>query len=686
MAITVVGSLDSATGTALTTLTLTAAASVGDVRVLVTVLGSASINVSSISGGNCGSGWSKVAGPDSDTNGTSKRHEMWIGTVANGNTSGHETITITWSSSTAGLATDLDCRTFTNSNTATTWARDGAALTFKNNVASTTITYPTGTAAGTGELYVGHARCPAGGSYGTPSGTPSSGWVTTTDANGNPYIYNVNVGSGSVAPTQSTSSTVSYATGVLLIASSTTTWALAADGLASSSGTAAFNVQRTLAADGLASSSGTATVNRIIPLAADGLASSSGSITFTVLLAADGLAASSGTATLLVKAVLAAAGLAASAGTAVLGTIKLPDPFAVLTGAYRSPLLGCGTWRVFVATRGGMQLLAELDFESLTVGRTLSAVSTASAVVLADLNPSCAPLLASLEPFQHELVAFRDYQPGDSPAWAGPVTVPVWDPISLTIGARDLMSWFDVRNLPMDRVFTADDLADIFTVYIQDALSLDPTPNITTMFNGELGVVGDRTVTAASATIAGDALRELSRSGVDFSAVGRTVNVGGLLPTVATCTLYNGAIIQDAGGSTPTLTKQGLNLATSVTLKGGQDPAGNQLVATVGTSDGVHGLVSRTASEPLILDQLSLTKAAAGRLSFLNPAPLYLNCTLSPDAPVRFEELVPGIRMDTALQIGLMAVVGQFRLSAVNVTVSQQAGETVALTLVPMST
>lgn len=354
-------------------------------------------------------------------------------------------------------------------------------------------------------------------------------------------------------------------------------------------------------------------------------------------------------------------------------------------GAYRSPLLGCGTWRAFIATRGGGQLLAELDFETLSVQRTLSAVSTASATALADRNPACAPLLSQIEPFQHELVVFRDYVDGDGPAWAGPITVPVWDPITLTIGARDLTAWFDVRNLPTDRVFIADDLANIFSAYMADALLLDTSPNITTMFNGEIGVTGDRTVTAASATIAGDALRELSRSGVNFAAVGRTINVGGMPPTVATVTLYDGAILQDSGGSTPKLTKQGLNLATSVTLKGGQDPAGNQLVATVGESDGIHGLVSRTSSEPLILDQLSLTRAAAGRLSFLNPSPLYLNCTLSPDAPISFPELVPGIRIDTALQIGLLTVVGRFRLNQVDVSVAQGT-EAVSLTLVPLST
>jgi hypothetical protein len=677
MAITAVGSLDSATGTALTTLALAvgSACAVGDVRVFYAKVNSNTITVSSLSGGDVTT-WHK--GPSyNDNAGTVGHHEMWWGIAT---AAGHTTITVTWSSTPTGLGTDLDCRTFSNGNTSTTWTLDSSNT--RDNAASTTITYASITAAGTGELACYHARCPSGGSYGTPSGGGT--WVTATDANGNPYIYSLSVGSGAIAPTQTTTSTDSHTIGLLLIASvGGASLPLAADGLASSSGTASITLTEPLVAAGLASSSGTATLPVLRALSAAGLASSSGSIQFTVLLAADGLAASSGTATLLIKRVLAAAGLASSSGTAVLGAIHLPDPFTVVVGAYKPAILGCGTWRVFLASRGGMQLLTELDYETLTVQRTLDSASQTSVILLADRNPSCAPLLAQVEPFQHEIVAFRDYQAGDPQTWAGPVMVPTWDPISLHIDARDLFSWFDVRNLPTDRVNFSSDLADIFSVYVQDALSLDPSPGITVSFMGEIGTTGIRSVTAQSATIAGDALRELSRSGVDFTTVGRSIRIGGMPPTAATTILYDSAVIQDASGATPKFVKQGLNLATSVTLKGGQDVLGNTLSSTVGDSDGIHGLVSRTSSEPLILDLLSLTKAAAGRLAFLNPAPLYLTLTLSPQAPIRFDQLIPGIRIDTAFTLGLIQVVGKFRLNQVDVTVDQN-GEAVALTLTPM--
>lgn len=1010
MTITVVGNLDSATGTALTSLTLTAAAAVGDVRVLVTKLTTSTIGVATVSGGNCdiSSGasatrWKSVAGPTNDTAGTVGRHEIWIGVVSNANTSQHETITLTWASSTAGLATDLDCRTFSNGNTATTWARDGTQSGFKDNATSTTITYPTLTAAGSGELAVFKARAPSGGAYGTPSGGGFT-WVTTTDANGNPYIYSVSAGSGTVAPTQTTNSTDSHAIGVLLIASAATTHALAATGLAattgsfdmclppvvtaispatgtgsggtavtisgrnlwnatavkfaaasatsvvagtiatitavgtlvsavaaqqttlsvspaaagnvlclavetkftvgqnysctgvsgggvpaagnfgawtramqllpdaqgiheisiwfgivttpgaatitatfsnagtvstelacqefspstgantawvidvvgslssgastsppypsltptstgelyfgfiqwpgtgsgggtsgftyqtdangnqvaynlnasgtvspvassasqvssagavllraidsrvtcvspsgtgtvdvtvvtpcgtsatvaadqftytalvlaaaglaSTSGSFALAVLRPLAATGLASTSGSFLMGIPQPIAATGLASTSGSFMLGIpqALAAAGLAATTGSMSLLVKLPMAATGLAATTGSFLMFVGHGVDPFALTTVVPRPNILDCGVWRVFIATRGGGNLLAELDYETLTLGRKLDDVSVCSVTVLAAKNEDCLPILGDIEPFQHEVVAFRNYRPGDAPAWAGPVTLPSWDPLNLVIGARDLFTWLERRTLPVNRSFTTTDLASIFGQYLVDGLNQDASPNISPLFLGEMGTAGARAVTAISNTIAGDALRELSRSGVDFTCVGRTLRFGGRPINIPSTILYDPAVYQDPNGATPKLTKQGLNMATRVVVKGGLDGAGNQVVAPVGFPDGPHGLISQVVSEPLILDTLSGTHAAADRLAFLNPAPQYLSCQLTPQAPIRFDELIPGIRIDAAFSVGLTTALGPFRLQAVDVT-SSQAGEVVSLTLVPL--
>lgn len=631
--------------------------------------------------------------------------EIWYGTVT---ATGSHTHTVSYSSTTGQAAGSINGHQLTSTAGSTTvWSVDGAAGTRFNdpNTNNTTFTYPTQTSALDKECYVGYLAIASSASAGS-----GSGWVYTQDLRGNWDAVNVNIGNaGTAASTTQTSgsSQLWFTVGVLFQAASAgTVHPLAADGLASSSGSASFTLTEPLVAAGMASSSGTATFilteplvadgeasssgsatfNVKITLAADGKASSSGSIAFTVLLAADGKASSSGTASLTLKVSLTAAGKASSSGTALLITGKVQDPFAVVAPRPKSALLGCGTWRVFVATRGGGSLLAELDFENLTLTRKLSDASDCSVVVSGDVSAECAPVLAEIEPFQHEIVAFRNWAPGDTPAWAGPVTVPVWGPLDLTIGARDLFSWFDRRQLPFGRNFLATDLGSIFGQYMADAMVQDPSPNVHLQFRGEIGVVGARSVSATGAVIAGDALRELSRSGVDFTAIGRSVYWGGMPDNTLTATLYDGAILQDAGGSSPKLTKQGLNMATQVIVNGATLGFGVQVQSTVGFPDAEHGLITLVVSEPLIMDAFSATEAGAGRLAFLNPAPHYLTCVLSPQAPVTFEQLIPGIRLDTAFRLGVIDVVGSYRLQGVSVSVANTGDEAVALTLVPLVT
>lgn len=110
---------------------------------------------------------------------------------------------------------------------------------------------------------------------------------------------------------------------------------LAANGVASSSGTTDFTVRRTLAADGVAASTGTAVLGLTAALAAAGLASSSGAAAMIVGLAlvADGRAASAGTAALVMAYALAAMGKASSSGTATFPLTYQPGPNKGVVGA-----------------------------------------------------------------------------------------------------------------------------------------------------------------------------------------------------------------------------------------------------------------------------------------------------------------------------------------------------------------
>jgi hypothetical protein len=206
MTFTAAGTLASNAAAALTTLAHTNVTT-GNVLLLGTKVSSAAITVSSVTGGGA-TGWVKVAGPFVDTGSPVRTQELWAGTVT---ATGAQTITVNFSSSNAGINTDLDVQEFASSlGAGAVWTADvSGTLT---NGASTTVTYPTLAPVMSGtELYVGQSR-----TSGVTFSGLTAGFTGQTDVNGNFYIYGLAV-TGSVSPTATVSASVaSYASAVLL--------------------------------------------------------------------------------------------------------------------------------------------------------------------------------------------------------------------------------------------------------------------------------------------------------------------------------------------------------------------------------------------------------------------------------------------------------------------------------------
>jgi hypothetical protein len=198
------GTLASNIATGATTLAHTNNA-VGNVLILGTKVTSTTITVSTVTGGGA-TNWVKIAGSNNDG---SRSQELWMGTVT---TTGAQTITLTFSASVAAIAVDLGAQEFSSSlGTAAIWMAETSS--FLNNGASTTVTWPTlAPHVRASELYVGQARIP---SAGTLSGL-TAGFTSQVDANGNPFIYGLDV-TASVSPTQTDSSSAANATLAVLI-------------------------------------------------------------------------------------------------------------------------------------------------------------------------------------------------------------------------------------------------------------------------------------------------------------------------------------------------------------------------------------------------------------------------------------------------------------------------------------
>lgn len=314
---------------------------------------------------------------------------------------------------------------------------------------------------------------------------------------------------------------------------------------------------------------------------------------------------------------------------------------------------------VFVQQRGGGAKLAQLPYADMNYGSTLDQTSISNIRVnVGDADSECCEILSQLTAWKHEILITRDGQE----AWVGPVTEPEWGHDYVQIEARDLSTWFEVRKFPRRRNFYAQDIAEIFLEMAQEALLNDSSPNI--VFSTTLsGIEGSRAVDPGKQQIVADALRELSRTGVEWTMVGRTMFISGMENTRTLMGFTNDTLeISPVQG-------RGLNAISELTVVGSTPPGTDEpLSATVGGFSSEIGLVQRVITEPKILDFSSLLENANTRFETLREFPVFVRGKLLPGAP-EWRLFVPGVRAVLDVDTGCSPVIqGRYRLVQMNTT------------------
>lgn len=345
--------------------------------------------------------------------------------------------------------------------------------------------------------------------------------------------------------------------------------------------------------------------------------------------------------------------------------------------------LGCGRYYAAVYTRGGGEIVFDnLPVTSVKWERVLNDTSTGS-VGLAGLGPAGACFAALRDgDTRHELAIIR----GGSIVWQGPLTGKDGQGETGSYDASDLTAWWDWRRLGVfDRRYTDTDLATIFAQLAADAMYEDPSPNIT-IDTAPTGIVGTRTYIAGQYLLAGPELRELTNAGVDWTAVGRSVLVGGrVVPTSPIVLLQDAHVV-----GTPKVSMDGKSQRNRVGVAGagggGDAPLPVFGEAQDDDSIATYGLRDDVTSEDRAKDATSSAAAAASRLALVKDPPVLLDTiTLDSDAPVLVSDLVPGALVGCAFTNTAIPVSGTYRIKRVAGS-GQGTGETITLTLQPVGT
>lgn len=328
--------------------------------------------------------------------------------------------------------------------------------------------------------------------------------------------------------------------------------------------------------------------------------------------------------------------------------------------------LGCGTYRVLIHPRDTLtRAVLEVPWRSVTYSRVLD--ETSAARVQAGAGCCEALRAVAVRPWSHTLAIYRTGGGGDAVrVWSGPVTA-LEDGEGVTFDARDLSAWFERRRVHSDQLHFTTDLSTIYEAFWLDAMAPDPVPDFTLQIT-PAGRDADREVLADQNRMVGDELRELGRTGLDWTVIDRVHLVGPEeieTPPIAT-------LIGEHFAEPPTISMDGLDQVNDWVVSGtGGGAEGDEVVGVANTPFGPEGLLEGVASESSILDASSADDNAATRLARTSvPQTFIREGQLVAKAPVAFTDLIPGARVRVALGDRCLPVLQEQRLQSVNVAVS----------------
>lgn len=334
--------------------------------------------------------------------------------------------------------------------------------------------------------------------------------------------------------------------------------------------------------------------------------------------------------------------------------------------------IGCGTHTAVIIDRDTGHTTVQFDRPIRTEwSRVRDTNSTARVQVP---TAGCCEQLASVRPWRHELVIYRD----GVQVWQGPLTQPVsWSDVA-TIVADDPWSWLDVRY-PREDVEISGDLTSIAQRLIAIGLTHpDGVPDETGVLDHvqvrPAGVWGEREFEAYRSSV-GASLRSLCGGGMHATFVGRRLVLAGQQPLGRLP-----AVLQDqdfVGGVS--VTYDGYAAASRVIVLGADG-----VTAAYGRTDPYYGLIERVISDSTITDHgsaLELARIEAGA-GMPPPAVVSLgdNAILAEGAPVSIEQLVPGVVVPIWTTETCFTADSDMILDRVRVVEDEQ-GETVAITV-----
>jgi hypothetical protein len=296
--------------------------------------------------------------------------------------------------------------------------------------------------------------------------------------------------------------------------------------------------------------------------------------------------------------------------------------------------LGCATHGYTITDVSGGNVAASGRLTNVRYNRVLNDSSDAT-VTIGMEGLDCCDELGNIRSWRHWLNIFRN----GVFVWSGPVVNVTWTNSDVTVNATDLIGLLDRRVVHRQVTFDQVPVSTIAAALIEDGLRPDD-PGHTTTVVAPTTTTGGRTYQAWIGQTA-DHLRDLSETGLDFTATGQNIlllpdDFGETVGRLSDSDLPEGLRV----------TEDGASLATRQVVAGDEDTG---FVGVAGGINDYYGLLEMYTEQNTLKTLRDVDQAAQAKLDGSLNVPVFIDTqdvTLSPTAPVIIEQLVPGWCVD----------------------------------------
>lgn len=313
-----------------------------------------------------------------------------------------------------------------------------------------------------------------------------------------------------------------------------------------------------------------------------------------------------------------------------------------------------------VTDRSGAVVADTVSLTDVEWNRILNGTSTATVTVSPEGD--CCAQMGNVRTWGHTLTLYRN----GVFVWSGPITGVSWGPDDVTIVANDISAWLSRRVPHANATYNNSDLTVIGKWLIDDGFAPDD-PGHTVNIVGPANVKGGRSyLKNVGQTL--DHLGDLADTGLDWTVVGTQFV---LLPDDWSQSV--GSLTDEDMPSGMTVAEDGAALTTRWVVAGGGD---STFVGEAGGTDTFYGLLEQYEEQSSVTDVTAATDAAKAKLASSKTAPVFIDTssvTISPEAPVDVQSLIPGWSLDVATA-STCRNIGQ-RLKITGVRVLMQSGD-----------